>query len=115
MDDARREELERRALKVREHAIRMATDGGCFLGASLSCADLLVYLYSEVLSVKPDALSDPRRDYFFLSKGHDEPALYGTLAELGFIDPELLSRRTVRRAARTLRERAPCLVWVPDL
>jgi hypothetical protein len=30
-------------------------------------------------------------------------------------DPELLSRRTVRRAARTLRERAPCLVWVPDL
>jgi len=42
-------ELERLALRVREHIIRMSTDGGCFIGASLSCADLLVHLYSKVL------------------------------------------------------------------
>src|SRR5687768_18006279 len=34
---------------------------------------------------------DPDRDYFLLSKGHDVPALYGTLAELGYIDRERLS------------------------
>jgi len=73
--------LEAQAKRVRGHAIRMATNGGCFLGASLSCADLLVYLYDRVLRVSPDRLTDPTRDYLLLSKGHDVPALYGTLAE----------------------------------
>ena len=78
------------ALRVREHIIRMSTDGGCFIGASLSCADLLVYLYGEVLRITPGSLDDQGRDYLFLSKGHDVPALYGTLAELGFIERERL-------------------------
>ncbi len=78
------------ALRVREHIIRMATDGGCFIGASLSCADLLVYLYSEVLNVSPDRVHDPDRDYLLLSKGHDVPALYGTLAELGYFPKDRL-------------------------
>jgi len=73
-----------RARRVRAHAIRLATRGGCFLGASLSCADLLVYLYDRVLRVSPDRLRDPDRDYLFLSKGHDVPALYGTLCERGY-------------------------------
>jgi transketolase len=64
----------------------MATRGGCFVGASLSCADLLVYLYARVLRVRPDTVDDPARDYLLLSKGHDVPALYGTLAELGFFE-----------------------------
>ena len=51
--------LETQARRVRAHAIRMATNGGCFLGASLSCADLLVYLYDRVLRVSPDRLADP--------------------------------------------------------
>jgi len=64
----------------------MSTDGGCFIGASLSCTDLIVYLYSKVLKISPRTLKDENRDYFFLSKGHDVPALYGTLAELGFFE-----------------------------
>ncbi|HTO93768.1 MAG TPA: thiamine pyrophosphate-dependent enzyme, partial [Bacteroidota bacterium] len=36
-------------------------------------------------------LGDPSRDYLFLSKGHDVPALYGTLAELGYIGRERLA------------------------
>jgi transketolase len=76
--------LVEQARRVRAHAIRMATNGGCFLGASLSCADLLVYLYARVLRVAPDRLADPTRDYLLLSKGHDVPALYGTLAERGY-------------------------------
>lgn len=85
-------DLEALALKVREHIIHMSTDGGCFIGASLSCADLLVYLYSRVLKVSPATLKDPNRDYLLLSKGHDVPALYGTLAELGFIERDRLKK-----------------------
>ena len=84
-------ELEALALRVREHIIRMSTDGGCFIGASLSCADLLVHLYSRVLKITPQTVSDPNRDYLLLSKGHDVPALYGTLAELGFIEKARLA------------------------
>jgi transketolase len=73
------------ALRVRESVLRMTLGGGCFVGASLSCADLLVHLYGRVLRVSPELLADPSRDYLFLSKGHDVPALYATLAELGFI------------------------------
>lgn len=79
------------AQNVREHILRMSTDGGCFTGASLSCTDLIVYLYTRFLNVSIDNLFDPDRDYFFLSKGHDVPALYGTLAELGFIARARLS------------------------
>jgi transketolase len=80
------------ALRVREHVVRMAGGGGCFLGASLSCTDLLVHLYSEVLRTSPARRADPTRDYLLLSKGHDVPALYGTLAELGWFPTERLQR-----------------------
>ncbi len=83
-------ELEAIAFKVREHIIRMSTDGGCFTGASLSCTDLIVYLYSNFLNLNNNNLKDPNRDYLFLSKGHDVPALYGTFAELGIVETERL-------------------------
>ncbi len=78
--------LRQTALNVREHIIRMSGNGGCFIGASLSCADLIVYLYKEFLNVSLQNLNDPNRDYFFLSKGHDVPALYGTYVELGWLE-----------------------------
>lgn len=83
--------LESVALRVREHILRMSTDGGCFTGASLSCADLLVYLYHHVLNVSPETIHSPDRDYLLLSKGHDVPALYGVLAELKFFPVERLA------------------------
>lgn len=82
--------LEQLALRVRAHVVRMATRGGCFIGASLSCTDLLVHLYTRVLALAPARLQDPTRDYLLLSKGHDVPALYGVLAELGYIERERL-------------------------
>jgi transketolase len=98
-------ELEKIALRVREHIIRMATGGGCFIGASLSCADLLVHLYKSVLSISPDRLNDPDRDYLLLSKGHDVPALYGTLAELGYLPRERLKHHLAID---------DCLYWHPN-
>ena len=84
------EQLEEMALRVREHIIRLSTDGGCLTGASLSCADLIVYLYNRVLNVGPHNFDAPDRDYLFLSKGHDVPALYGTFVELGWLPAERL-------------------------
>ncbi len=91
MTTERRKELEKLALHVREHIIRMSTDGGCFIGASLSCADIIVYLYKEFLNISQQNLNDPRRDYLLLSKGHDVPALYGLFAEMGWIEKSRLS------------------------
>ncbi|HTQ02909.1 MAG TPA: 1-deoxy-D-xylulose-5-phosphate synthase N-terminal domain-containing protein [Polyangiaceae bacterium] len=85
-------DLEALALRVREHVIRLSTGGGCFIGASLSCTDLVVHLYSRVLRITPATVRDPERDYLLLSKGHDVPALYGTLVELGFMARERLTQ-----------------------
>ncbi len=85
-------ELLSTALKVREHIVRMSTAGGCFTGASLSAVDLIVYLYTRFLNINAANLFDTNRDYLFLSKGHDVPALYGTLAELGLMEKERLTK-----------------------
>lgn len=91
MKAERKKELESQALKVREHIIRMSTDGGCFTGASLSCTDLVVYLYNEFLQIGPSMFDNPKRDYLLLSKGHDVPALYGLFVELGWLDKSRLA------------------------
>lgn len=81
------ENLQATAVKVREHIIRLSQDGGCFIGASLSCVELMVYCYAKVIRRERVGL---QRDYLFLSKGHDVPALYGTFVEMGFLAAERL-------------------------
>ena len=90
MTDEKLNRLRTFSLHVREHIIRMSGNGGCFIGASLSCADLIVYIYNEFLNLSRDNLNSPNRDFFFLSKGHDVPALYGTFVELGWMPKERL-------------------------
>lgn len=89
--------------RVREQILSLATDGGCFLGASLSCADILVFLYRRFLRFA--SLDDPHRDVFLLSKGHDVAALYATLAELG-----LLNRNRLKSHLKT----TDVLYWHPN-
>lgn len=63
-------------------------------GGSLSCVDILLYLYKYVLNVNANSLKDENRDRFILSKGHGAPALYAVLAEFGFFAPsEILKLR----------------------
>jgi len=91
MTDTTLSGLQSTALRVREHIIRMSAGGGCFIGASLSCVELMVYLYQEFLHHDLDnGGRDLHRDYLFLSKGHDVPALYGTFVEMGFLEPDRL-------------------------
>jgi transketolase len=88
----RNADLRARARRVRGHVLRLASRGGCFVGASLSSTDLMVHLYTRVLRVSPETAADAERDFFLLSKGHDAPALYGTLVECGFLPAERLAR-----------------------
>ena len=57
-------------------------------GGSLSIADIMAYLYMYKLNVDPKNPEMADRDRFVLSKGHAAPALYGALAERGFIPRE---------------------------
>jgi transketolase len=83
--------LKSMALRVREHIIRMSLltpeGGGCFIGASLSCVELMIYCYAKVIRRGPKDLD---RDYLFLSKGHDVPALYATFVEMGLLEASRL-------------------------
>ncbi|MBN2571906.1 MAG: transketolase [Ignavibacteriales bacterium] len=83
------DELKEIALRARRHILDM-TEGGCFLGASYSCVDIILFLYKKFLNVDSAHLKDPTRDYFFLSKGHSVPALYATFVELGWLEKERL-------------------------
>ncbi len=60
------------------------------LGSCLSCVDILIALYWNVLRIDPGNCHSPERDRFILSKGHAAPALFQVLAERLFFDPKLL-------------------------
>ena len=60
-------------------------------GGSLSCADILTYLYFEKMNIDPQNPKKPDRDRFVLSKGHAAPVLYSVLANRGFFDVDMLT------------------------
>ncbi|WP_125772227.1 transketolase [Companilactobacillus furfuricola] len=53
-------------------------------GSDLSCADILVALYHQVLKQTPETFSDPDRDRYIQSKGHAVEILYNVLADRGY-------------------------------
>ncbi len=91
MDVAVKKELQITACKVRMgiiegvHAAKSGHPGG-----SLSCAEILTYLYFKYMNIDPKNPKMENRDRFVLSKGHAAPALYSVLAERGFFDKSLL-------------------------
>ena len=89
MDKQTKLDLQRIACKVRIgiiHGVHAAKSG--HPGGSLSCADILTYLYFKEMNIDPKKPSDPKRDRFVLSKGHAAPALYSTLAQRGYFSPD---------------------------
>ena len=77
------------AANVRKMALEAVYSAGAgHPGGSLSAADKHTYLYMEEMNVNPDEPKAADRDRFVLSKGHCSPALYGVLAERGFIPKE---------------------------
>lgn len=77
--------LEQLAREIRFRTIRNShLTGTPHLGSCLSCTDLLVWLYWNVLKIDPQSPKSPNRDRFILSKGHAAPVLFQVLAERGF-------------------------------
>lgn len=107
MDLLKKQELTKIALNVRMgilegiHAAKAGHPGG-----SLSCTDILTYLYFEEMNIDPADPKKADRDRFVLSKGHAAPALYSVLAHRGFFDTALL---------KTLRQIGSILQGHPDM
>lgn len=86
-------ELKSIASQVRRDILRMVH--GCqsgHPGGSLGCADLLVELYFDAMTLNMDSTNDHvifnmsgiNEDLFFLSNGHISPVLYSVLARRGY-------------------------------
>ena len=89
MNEQQIRDLQLHAVNVRKMALEAVYSAGAgHPGGSLSASDILTYLYAKELRVNPDDAKNPDRDRFVLSKGHCSPALYGALAEFGFIPKE---------------------------
>lgn len=59
-------------------------------GGSLSCLDILMTLFGDILRFDATRPDWEDRDRFILSKGHGVPALYAVLAECGFFPKDWL-------------------------
>ncbi|MCQ2609187.1 MAG: transketolase [Lachnospiraceae bacterium] len=70
-------------------------------GGSLSCVEILMALYYDVMNVDAKNPKKEDRDRFVMSKGHGCPALYAILADKGFFDREDLW--TLRKIDSTLQ------------
>ena len=107
MDKQTEKQLKQTACKVRMgilegiHAAKAGHPGG-----SLSCTDILTYLYFNKMNVDPQNPNKPDRDRLVLSKGHAAPALYSVLAHRGFFSTDIL---------KTLRQIGSILQGHPDM
>ena len=107
MDAAAKKQLMLSACRVRigiiegVHSAKSGHPGG-----SLSCADILTYLYFAKMNIDPKNPKMENRDRFVLSKGHAAPALYSVLANRGYFATELLN---------TLRKIGSILQGHPDM
>ena len=107
MDKQRIIELKKIALNVRMSIIEGTFNAKSgHPGGSLSCTDILTYLYFEKMNIDPKNPKKADRDRFVLSKGHAAPALYGVLAERGFFSKDDI---------KTLRKPTSYLQGHPDL
>lgn len=85
-------QYEKKAKELRAEILKMlyACQSG-HPGGSLSCVEMLMALYYEVMKIDPKNPTDPDRDRLVLSKGHACPALYAVLADLGYFPKEDLA------------------------
>ena len=89
MEQTKLKALELNAAKARLYGVQMVHDAASgHPGGSMSCMDVLTYLYFAEMRVDPKNPHDPARDRFVMSKGHCSPAVYPVLALRGFFPVE---------------------------
>lgn len=108
----------RKQLKIKACKARMGIIEGVYNaksghpGGSLSCVDILTYLYFNHMNVDPQNPKNEDRDRFVLSKGHAAPALYSVLALKGFFPVEEL--KTLRKSDSMLQGH-PSVKYTPGV
>lgn len=108
----------RKQLKIMTCKARMGIIEGVFNaksghpGGSLSCVDILTYLYFDHMNIDPQDPKNEDRDRFVLSKGHAAPALYSVLALRGFFPVEEL--KTLRKSDSMLQGH-PSVKYTPGV
>ncbi len=93
MNEQRKKELRKLSLQAKRQVIigtNRAKSG--HPGGSLSCADILTYLYFDKMNIDPKNPQMEGRDRLVLSKGHAAPGLYGVLAVRGFFPVEEIEK-----------------------
>lgn len=84
-------ELKKKAIMIRKDVWRMIYDAKTgHTGSDLSCTDILVALYYQVMNVDGENPEMENRDQYIQSKGHAAEVLWAILADKGFIDKEEL-------------------------
>ena len=108
----------RKQLKIKACKARMGIIEGVFNaksghpGGSLSCVDIVTYLYFNHMNIDPQNPKAEDRDRFVLSKGHAAPALYSVLALRGFFPVENL--KTLRKSDSMLQGH-PSIQYTPGV
>ncbi len=108
----------RKQLKIKACKARMGIIEGVFNaksghpGGSLSCVDIVTYLYFNHMNVNPADPQNEDRDRFVLSKGHAAPALYAVLAQKGFFPAEWI--KTLRKSDSNLQGH-PSIKYTPGV
>ncbi|MBQ3150544.1 MAG: transketolase [Clostridia bacterium] len=113
MDTVAKKQLKETACKVRMgivESVYSAKSG--HPGGSLSAADIMTYLYFNVMNVDPAEPAKEDRDRFVLSKGHISPCLYAVLAHKGFFPVEEL--KTFRKVESRLQGH-PSMRYTPGV
>jgi len=77
-------------LSCKKNVLKMAKNGGCFIGSAFSCIDILAYLYSNIFDIEKIKNMEKDRDILILSKGHAVAALYAVLAQVDIISKDRL-------------------------
>ena len=65
------------------------------IGSAMSCIDVLVALYFNIMNIDPKNPNKKNRDYFIMSKGHAVLALYVTLMQRGFFSEKFLKKNFI--------------------
>lgn len=82
------ETLEEKADMIRKSLVEVSVRNGAgHIAPSLSCVDILTYLYYREMNISKDPEWEGR-DRLIFSKAHGAYGLYAILADIGYIDPK---------------------------
>lgn len=95
VDQAVLDRVRDRAHFIRTETVRLISIAKTgHYSSTFSCAELMAALYYDTLRLFPGEPRHPDRDRFLMGKGHAAVGVYPVLADLGYLDPEVLDGYT---------------------